>query len=769
MRTRRIRWIVPLVVLALLAGCGGGGGGDGSSSDSSPASAVTEPEPVTESSREVPPAPEGTVVDLQPIDVAAVVPDESGGLVVAGTLLVILEPGAGAQRADEIASEVGGSVVGRIELSNLWQLAVPAPTAAELTVLVDRVAALDGVEVAFPDEIWTPDQAAGTEVWGVPISPIGGDPVYAGATGDGYRMIGVERAWTYLRGSGLALNDVKVGVIDDGYWNPGGERSETDEIDLEGDTHAAQGNISYWDKTTNQQVQVGPNPKGSHATGVVNLIGADVNDGGIAGIAGVLGKKLTISSSNVHADVPPAQASILVTQTAADPNDPAVVTIPNGLSGTSPAMRAIIAQVTARPPAKVINISQGRTNGATGSATAWRIFLAKVAEQYPGTLFVCSAGNNNLEVNGARRYPSGAGGNNVITVGNVLNNGDKAPSSNMASANYEITLAAPGDEAVQAVDANGQIVDDDYPYGNGYHEKGGTSMAAPQVAATAALLAAIKPDITAAEMKQIIAASARTTITVDGVDKPVPASVGGKVVAVDRAVFELIKQERAKRGLQPAELTPEYLERLGTMKAVAVSTDDPLTWNVRGIVEACDPPCTSVAISVAGDGYSIGGDTTQALAAPGEATWSVTVSAYPATIIVRRTDNQAGSRIVIDRTTLDGHWTGTASLDYFTGPGISLNQPVAVWATFDLQIVTDATGGITASGTAGNSMEGVSTQQVSGPLTLAGDQVTWSIDGATFQGTLSRPDATSARITGTWSGVRGQATSGGTWTLTKVG
>ena len=43
-------------------------------------------------------------------------------------------------------------------------------------------------------------------------------------------------------------------------------------------------------------------------------------------------------------------------------------------------------------------------------------------------------------------------------------------------------------------------------------------------------------------MKQIIVASARSTINVDGTDKQIDPKVGGRVLAVDRAVFELIKR-----------------------------------------------------------------------------------------------------------------------------------------------------------------------------------------------------------------------------------
>ena len=153
---------------------------------------------------------------------------------------------------------------------------------------------------------------------------------------------------------------------------------------------------------------------------------------------------------------------------------------------------------------RIINCSFG-SDGAPSSkkasvAGAWRRFFEKMSREHPGVVFVCAAGNYHTPLSTTNDWPAGAGSglSNVMIVGNVMNDGTKTADSNTAGGDGEITLAAPGQQAVQG-GIDGYMV----------NENGGTSMAAPQVSAAAALLLALDPHLTADRVKEILSQTAR--------------------------------------------------------------------------------------------------------------------------------------------------------------------------------------------------------------------------------------------------------------------
>jgi thermitase len=116
---------------------------------------------------------------------------------------------------------------------------------------------------------------------------------------------------------------------------------------------------------------------------------------------------------------------------------------------------------------------------------------------HPETLYVVAAGNDGQDNDNVatRTYPCAAPQDNVICVGATNNNDQRAGFSNYGQSTVD--LFAPGVEILSAWKAPqfGWWFDD------------GTSMAAPHVAGTVALMRAAAPALTAAEIKQALLGS----------------------------------------------------------------------------------------------------------------------------------------------------------------------------------------------------------------------------------------------------------------------
>jgi serine protease len=130
-------------------------------------------------------------------------------------------------------------------------------------------------------------------------------------------------------------------------------------------------------------------------------------------------------------------------------------------------------------PAKIINMSLG----ASGACPIW-VQNAIDEVTAAGTLVVVAAGNDDTS---ATLYTP-ASCDNVLTVAATTSTGEKSWFSNWGSA---VSLAAPGSSIASSVDTGTTT-----PVGDGYVGYSGTSMASPHVAAVAALVVALQPDIT---------------------------------------------------------------------------------------------------------------------------------------------------------------------------------------------------------------------------------------------------------------------------------
>ena len=566
-------------------------------------------------------------------DRAALVDTPAWGQVPANQIGIVLVGGTKRKDAEKIAEGLGGSVVGEIEYINAFQIEFPGTTQRDLVAALKKAEANPEVELAFPNQ----QDELDAEIWGVRQDPFN-DPIYGGGAGDGYEAIGVGKAWSYINGSGIELNNVKVGIVDDGLYKSGeGRMSEFGgDVEFEYPDPAA-GELAspeVWDDGTT-------NPAGSHGTGVTTIIAGDPGNGGPSGIAAPLGKKLKVSMINKYTGQYGENAT-----SAPDPNDITKVTWSPGVAYTLGSLVAIKKQVENN--AKVINCSFGRTNGSPKIAAAYKKFFEKMAADHPDVIFVCSAGNDGVDVDGTKRFPSGHALPNMITVGAVHNDGKLADFSNKKTGNYEVTLGAPGKDAVVGIKPEG-----------GAEQQDGTSFAAPHVSAAAAILKSINPDLNAGQIKQLLVASGRTSIKKGDKTENAPAAAGGRILALDRAVFTLINQMRKAKGLK--ELTMEDMENLGTVDAVA-TTGEPGEYGVRGIVKSVGAQGTKLSISVTGENHAIGGKTTQSLSAPGEAKWSVTLPKDEGTVLVTRDENGAASLITIERLDINGNWSGTFTI-----------------------------------------------------------------------------------------------------------
>jgi hypothetical protein len=185
----------------------------------------------------------------------------------------------------------------------------------------------------------------------------------------------------------------------------------------------------------------------------------------------------------------------------------------------------------------ILSCSWGNSKADPEATVAYENWFKKLSVEHPDLLFVCSAGNDRGEMDVTKRIPNGLPNSpdslpNVLTVGNILNNGDMCPLSNRNSNNKFVSLAAPGEQAVWGMDNSGRI----------YNSSGGTSMATPQVAAAAALIRSINPSLTAGEIKDILTKTGRNNIG----GKKAPADLGGVVLAIDKAIDRVISERPAK-------------------------------------------------------------------------------------------------------------------------------------------------------------------------------------------------------------------------------
>lgn len=166
----------------------------------------------------------------------------------------------------------------------------------------------------------------------------------------------------------------------------------------------------------------------------------------------------------------------------------------NGSGSSADAIKAIDYGI--RNGAKILNNSWG----GGGYSQALKDVIIKA--QQNGILFVTSAGNKGINLDSSPKYPASYGLENMVVVAAVNSQGIKNSASNYGPTTVHI--GAPGSSIYSTL-----------PKGS-YGYMSGTSMASPFVAAVAALIWSSLPDLTYAEVKEILLKSARPLSSLKG-------------------------------------------------------------------------------------------------------------------------------------------------------------------------------------------------------------------------------------------------------------
>jgi hypothetical protein len=602
------------------------------------------------------------VATVKDPDPEMMIESEVLGLVPANQVGIILAEGLNRTDAQNIADELSASIVGEIEFINFYQLETKDSTEGELIASLDKVSKLEGVDLAFPNGAVF--LQATTE--GSSCSPFN-DPLYTeGSNSRPYEMIGVQNAWDIIKASGVKLNKVRTGIIDTAIYtkSDNGFSPELYFPDNKGKYPKGKVKIVPLDKDKDLTNDAKTDPKTgdlisgglSHCTQMAHIIGADSEGGGPAGVSSILGEKQSIIVTNT--------GTIPATSAPTPALDIDATDITQYQGNTYSLLVDLKKQVENN--VKVINLSLGSSRLTANNATtcqAYKLFFEKMNKEYPNVVFVATAGNEGGGVDGTNRGPGGISVPNLITVGALDQDGDRAKAddwgydekdlkkwyqeglndgsitknttyqgyvdslafgSNYATGNGEVTLSAVGTDVPVGLDPKGKAV-----------TSNGTSVAAPQVTGAIALMQSINPKLSAEQIKKILNETKASEVERDGNKVTVPANVGGGILRVDDAVLKVINDMRKAKDKNAVELKKEDLLAMGSIKITA--SGGPEDYVITASVSAVGPGKTGIRIETSGNGV-LEGSKTQNISAPGKVSWKLTKMSGGGTIKVFRSD-----------------------------------------------------------------------------------------------------------------------------------
>ena len=398
---------------------------------------------------------------------------------VPGEVLVKFRPGTSDARIQSVLSPRGSITLGRFYAAQKREDIVHRVKIREGLEVMEAVSQyrLDPtVEHVQPNFIYrfytSPDDTLFPEQWGLHNT---GQTIFEIA-GTEDADIDAPEAWTIATGS----HDVVIAVIDSGVaynhpdlkdniWvNPG--EVAGDELDNDGNGYID--DIYGWDFFDNDNDPLDDAVDG-HGTHVAGIIGAVGNNG--IGVSGV--------NWNV---------SIMAIKIGGA----------EGFGTTLTGVSAI--NYAVKNGARVINASWG------GYDFDQLLYDTIQAAGNAGALFVAATGNAGSDSDAIPSYPDGFDLQNIISVAATDQNDDLA-TTNVAGATFSsnygadsVDVSAPGVNVLSATT------------GNNYSYMDGTSVASCFVTGLAGLLLSVNPDLTVAQLKELI---------LDGVD-PKPGLAG---------------------------------------------------------------------------------------------------------------------------------------------------------------------------------------------------------------------------------------------------
>lgn len=401
----------------------------------------------------------------------------------------------------------------------------------------------------------------------------------------GLQNISVHQAWQYNTGS----KDVVVAIIDSGIdlnhqdlkdniWTNPGEIAG-DGIDNEGNGYID--DVNGWNFANNNNDVQDRYGHGTHVAGIIGAVG-----GNALGVSGV-NWKISLMPLKFMDD--------------------------RGIGYTGGAVQAMNYISMMR---NTYHINIVAANASWGGGTGFSNMLYGAISQLndTGVVLTVAAGNNGSDNDVTLRYPSCYDSPNIISVGALssYSNGLSA-FSNYGSTTVDI--AAPGSVILSTI-----------PYNN-YGYMSGTSMAAPFVAGAVGLLNSIKPNISIAEVKNVIFGSVDKIPELFG-----KVATGGKL-NVGAAVANVLGIPYDSNILPVGKITFQNLRTIGGWAKDPNSSSTPIS--VRLIIDGAE----SAGVVTGADGafvFNLGG---------------LTIGGHD--IKVQARDSQTGSWTTVASTTVN--------------------------------------------------------------------------------------------------------------------
>ena len=401
------------------------------------------------------------------------------------------------EEAATLVQPLGGVIVGEFPPVNAYLIEFPAigslTGAAQKISELNRIQAL--IESSQSNSNWVIKNYLGQLETNCDLCSL--DPEFMHA----YETIKLIDAWEYLDNAGVKpKRDVNIGIIDTGLH---GDHIEFERLKIPGKSYLSldegKEREEPWLKLREERANDKSSPH--HGTWVTGIIGAASNGNQMNGvIAGFTDRyHLLVYKTDTNPEVE-IESTTLNGEDLPEEFLEKIATIQSPLSSVLDG----IAEAARTENADIINISMGwhmenleETRGSRDLDVICKIFKAYMGS-FKDVLFVTSAGNSgiSLERNSCAHAPGGVDVTNNITVGATNQFGTAL--SHISNRGSAITLTAPGEDVYTTSPKTRAFT----------IIKHGTSFAAPMVTGTAAMIKAIDPSISPAQIKSILTRSA---------------------------------------------------------------------------------------------------------------------------------------------------------------------------------------------------------------------------------------------------------------------